>query len=169
MSADSAEQRDGGSQSKSDAAHDAPLLTEVQLEYRSNRRYRLLFGAPFDVIAMDHPASPGGRIAFFRPGGRFGLALWEANDFGTTRWRVLVCRALGIGEAGSRVPQVKPGAHVLLDVEGATRAKAALYWLRPYIEAGDALALSEARLIEADFSLNNTPLARLKAYARCRP
>jgi hypothetical protein len=140
------------------------LLTEVHLEYRSNRRYRLLFGVPFDVIAMDYPAPPGGRIAFFRPGDRFGLALWEANDFGTTSWRVLVCRALSTSERGARVPQVRPGAHVLLDVEGATRAKAALHWLRPYIEAGDALALSENRFAEADFRLKNTPLARLKAY-----
>ena len=96
------------------------LLTEVELEYRSNRRYRLLFGAPFDVIAMDQPAPPGGRIAFFRPGDRFGLALWEANDFGTTSWRVLVCRALAAKEIGSRVPQVKPGAHVLLEIGRAS-------------------------------------------------
>jgi hypothetical protein len=142
---------------------DAPL-TEVHLEYRSNRRYRLLFGAPFDLIDMDHPRPPGGRIAFFRPGERFGLALWEANDYGTTQWRVLVCRALRAGDTGSRVPQVHPGAVVLLDVEGATRAKAALYWLRPYIESGEALALPEARFVEADFRLENTPLVRLKAY-----
>ena len=141
------------------------VLTEVHLEYRSNRRYRLLFGLPFDVIAMDHPAPPGGRIAFFRPGDRFGLALWEANDFGTTSWRVLVCRALGTGESGERVPQVRPGAHVLLDVGGSTRAKAALLWLSHYVEAGDALSLPEERFTEADFCLKNTPLARLKAYA----
>src|SRR6202008_4270943 len=73
-------------------------FTEVHLEYRSNRRYRLLFGAPFDVIDMDHPRPPGGRIAFFRPGDRFGLVLWESNDVGTMHWRVLVCRALRIGE-----------------------------------------------------------------------
>jgi hypothetical protein len=141
------------------------LLTEVHLEYRSNRRYRLLFGAPFDVIAMDHPAPPGGRIAFFRPGDRFGLALWEANDFGTTHWRVLVCRALTSRETGARVPQVQPGARILLDVKGATRAKAALHWLAPYVEAGDALSMPEERFIETEFRLKNTPLARLKAYA----
>ena len=38
------------------AGADGPL-TEVHLEYRSNRRYRLLFGTPFDVIDMD-----GGKI-----------------------------------------------------------------------------------------------------------
>lgn len=141
------------------------VLTEVHLEYRSNRRYRLLFGQPFDVISMDHPHPPGGRIAFFRPGDRFGLALWEANDFGTTHWRVLVCRALAGGETGVRVPQVRPGAHILLDVEGATRAKAALHWLAPYVEAGDALSLPEERFCETGFRLKNTPLARLKAYA----
>jgi Protein of unknown function (DUF2840) len=146
------------------SAGNAPL-TEVHLEYRSNRRYRLLFGAPFDVIDMDHPRPPGGRIAFFRPGDRFGLALWEANDYGTTHWRVLVCRALRAGESGTRVLQVHPGAAVLLDVGGATRAKAALYWLRPYIESGEAIALPEARFVEADFHIKNTPLARLKAYS----
>jgi hypothetical protein len=145
------------------------LLTEVHLEYRSNRRYRLLFGAPFDVIAMDHPTPPGGRIAFFRPGDRFGLALWEANDFGTTHWRVLVCRAVALHETGARVPQVRPGACVLLDVKGATRAKAALHWLAPYVEAGDALSMPEERFVETEFRLKNTPLARLKAYAEGNP
>jgi Protein of unknown function (DUF2840) len=163
---------DGNETRMQDDSHradvDAPL-TEVHLEYRSNRRYRLLFGQPFDVVAMDQPHPPGGRIAFFRPGDRFGLALWEANDFGTTHWRVLVCRALRACQTGTRVPQVRPGAVVLLDIEGATRAKAALYWLRPYIESGDALALPDARFIEADFRLNNTPLTRLKAYAESHP
>ncbi|WP_395641430.1 DUF2840 domain-containing protein [Rudaea sp.] len=150
------------------AGTEAPL-TEVHLEYRSNRRYRLLFGAPFDVIDMDTPRPPGGRIAFFRPGDRFGLVLWDLNDFGTTHWRVLVCRALRAGETGARVPQVQPGAVVLLDVVGATRARAALTWLRPTIDRGDALALPDARFVEADFRLNNTPLVRLKAYAEVQP
>lgn len=149
------------------AAAAAPL-TEVHLEYRSNRRHRLLFGAPFDVIDMDHPRPPGGRIAFFRPGDRFGLALWEVNDRGTAQWRVLVCRALCTGETGVRVPQMRPGAAVLLDARGATRAKAALFWLRPYIESGEALALPEARFLETDFRLKNTPLVRLKAYTEVR-
>ena len=166
MSADGVE-RDAGVPSRTlgEASGGELLLTEVHLEYRSNRRYRLLFGAPFDVIAMDQPAPPGGRIAFFRPGDRFGLALWEANDFGTTHWRVLVCRALGLSETGVRVPQVRPGARVLLDVRGATRAKATLHWLAPYVEAGDALSMPEERFLETEFRLKNTPLARLKAYA----
>ena len=147
------------------AGADAPL-TEVHLEYRSNRRYRLLFGNPFDVIDMDQPRPPGGRIAFFRSRDRFGLVLWDLNDVGTTHWRVLVCRALRAGETGERVPQVQPGAVRLLDVEGATRARAALTWLRPYIDNGDALSVPEARFIEADFRLNNTPLVRLKAYTQ---
>ena len=62
------------------------------------------------------------------------------------------------------MPQVQPGAALLLDVEGATRARAALVWLRPYIDSGDALTLPEARFVEAGFRLKNTPLVRLKAY-----
>jgi len=165
MSADGADAKTDASAASDERSTGETLLTEVHLEYRSNRRYRLLFGLPFDVIAMDHPAPPGGRIAFFRPGDRFGLALWEANDFGTTHWRVLVCRALASAENGVRVPQVRPGAHILLDVKGATRAKAALHWLAPYVEAGDALSLPEERFAETEFRLKNTPLARLKAYA----
>jgi hypothetical protein len=143
-------------------------FTEVHLEYRSNRRYRLLFGTPFDVIDMDHPRPPGGRIAFFRPGDRFGLVLWELSDAGAMHWRVLVGRALRADETGTRLPQVRPGADVLLDVQGATRAKAALMWLRPYIESGEVLALPEARFLETDFRLKNTPLVRLKAYTKVR-
>ena len=150
-------------------AEDGDPFCEAHLEYRSNRRYRLLFGEPFDVVDMDQPRPPGGRIAFFRPGARFGLALWDLLDTGTARWRVLVCRALRAGETGARVPQVQPGAAVLLDAEGATRAQAALIWLRPYIDRGDALALPEARLLEMDFRLRNTPLTRLKNSMQVRP
>ena len=145
---------------------DALRLTEVHLVYRSNRRYRLLFGTPFDVVAMDQPHPPGARIAFFRPGERFGLALWEANDYGTVRWRVLVCRALHVGQSGTRVPQVVPGAHVLMDVAGAARAKAALHWLAPYVQSGDVAGLPDATFIETGFRLATTPLVRLRAYAQ---
>ena len=89
----------------------------------------------------------------------------EANDYGTTHWRVLVCRSLRAGEAGQRVPQVRPGAHVLLDVEGATRAKAAVHWLSSYIQSGEAVALPDERYLETGFRLNTTPLARLKRFA----
>ena len=151
-------------------AHDADAqslqLTEVHLMHRSNRRYRLLFGTPFDVVAMDQPHPPGARIAFFKPGERFGLALWEANDYGTIRWRVLVCRALHAGQTGTRVPQVKPGAHVLMDIGGATRAKAALHWLSAYVSSGAVVELPDAAFIEAGFRIANTPLSRLKAYTR---
>lgn len=145
---------------------DALRLTEVHLMYRSNRRYRLLFGTPFDVVAMDQPHPPGARIAFFKPGERFGLALWEANDFGTIRWRVLVCRALHAGQTGTRVPQVRPGAHVVLDITGATRAKAALQWLSSHVSSGAVIALPDTAFIEAGFRIANTPLSRLKAYTR---
>ncbi len=165
MTADGNETRPGveGDATRANSTEEL-LFTEVHLEYRTNRRYRLLFGAPFDVMAMDQPHPPGGRIAFFRPGDRFGLALWEANDFGTTHWRVLVCRALRAGETGTRVPQVRPGAFVLLDIEGATRAKAALHWLSPYVQFGDAASLPDATFVETEFRLKNTPLARLKSY-----
>lgn len=154
--------------------HDIPLdtdvpelhLTEVRLVYRSNRRYRLLFGAPFDVVSMDQPHPPGARIAFFRPGERFGLALWEANDYGTARWRVIVCRALSAGQSGARVPQVSPGAHVLMDVSGALRAKAALHWLAPIVQSGSFVGMPDTAFIEAGFRLANTPLSRLRAYTR---
>ncbi len=169
MGADGNETMSGfGVEASSAASTVEPLLTEVHLEYRSNRRYRLLFGAPFDVVAMDQPHPPGGRIAFFRPGDRFGLALWEANDYGTTRWRVFVCRALRTGETGTRVPQVRPGARVLLDVSGATRAKAALHWLSGYVKSGDAPSLPDHAFTDAGFRIANAPLARLKSYAAGR-
>lgn len=142
--------------------------TEVRLDHRTNRHYRLVFGAPFEVLAVDHSHAITARRATFRPGDRFGLALWEANDFGTTQWRVLVCRALRAGETGVRVPQVRPGAQVLLDIAGATRAKAALRWLSPYVESGLATKLPDEVFIAAGFRLANMPLARLKSYAAGR-
>ena len=146
----------------------AAPVTEVSLDHRTNRHYRLVFGAPFEVLAMDHAQAITARRATFRPGDRFGLALWEANDFGTTQWRVLVCRALRAGETGVRVPQVRPGAHVLLDITGATRARAALHWLSPYVESGAATTLPDEVFMAAAFRLAHMSLARLKSYASGR-
>ena len=68
-------------------------------------------------------------MALFAPGALFGLDIWERNEYGTTRWTFYVLRAGAPGEVVTHVPQVHPGAIVLLEAQGVTRAQAALRWL----------------------------------------
>jgi hypothetical protein len=62
----------------------------------------------------------------FQPGQTFGFVRWRSDQFGTQTWRVIVAQAGQPGENLTRIPGVKPGAHLLLHAFGKTRAKRAL-------------------------------------------
>lgn len=62
----------------------------------------------------------------FEPGHVFGFVRWRGDGFGTQTWRVVVAVAGHPGEKLTRIPGLKPGAHLLLHAFGKTRAKRAL-------------------------------------------
>lgn len=137
--------------------------TRVRTEYLEGQtNSRLIAGVPIrqeTIIAV-----PGHTVElhYFEPNKRFALDLWSRNEFGTTAWRVLVARTIGPGEVAHRLPHVHPAAIPLLDVEGATRAKAALRWLR---DQGDAVeALTEDVLLNADQFFNHAAMKRIRTY-----
>lgn len=105
------------------------FLTEVTLDYKENLNYRLLFGNPVEALDFDHSHGPQARKVFMRPGSLFGLYLWEANHYGTTRMDVYILRALWPGEAGGAVQCVKPGAEILLHARGKRNVKDIVRWL----------------------------------------
>jgi len=112
--------------------------TAVALHYLEGRRnYRLLFGHPANLATEDHRYGETHDIAYFRPGSIFAVDLWDRNEYGTTRWRVYILKAGTVGEVVDRVPQVRPGAHILLRVEGTKRCKLLMQWLRLVEEEGD--------------------------------
>jgi hypothetical protein len=46
---------------------------------------------------------------------------WQANDYGTIRWQLMVMQACTPLDAAQRIPGVQPGARLLLHAEGEQR------------------------------------------------
>lgn len=108
------------------------------------------------MVSGDFSMGAGDQIACFRPGALFGLSLWESNHYGTTRWHLYICRSLGPGEPGYRVPQVSPGADVLLHARNKTHVKHVLRWLQDLGDQGiDPCRLPVNQYLIADMYLKS--------------
>lgn len=117
----------------------ARALTKVELEYCAEEyHYRLLFGQPLCVRTLLNTFGRTRQDAWFSAGSLFGLDLWQGapirNAAGElkTRTSARVCfivQAGGVGERLDRVPQVQPGARVLVRTQGQRRCKFFLDWL----------------------------------------
>ncbi|MFC6842360.1 DUF2840 domain-containing protein [Xanthomonas theicola] len=138
-------------------------MTTVELAYQEGVcNVRLLYGNAMRIDTLAAHAGHTRQRAYFGPGAVFGLDLWERNGYGTTAWRVIVARTVQPGQPARRMPCVRPGAYPLLDVQGATRARAALRWLADHGDALAAIAEHDYLLAQAHFA--RAPLARLRAY-----
>ena len=51
---------------------------------------------------------------------------WQANDYGTIRWQLMVMQACTPLDAAQRIPGVQPGARLLLHTEGDANVRAVL-------------------------------------------
>ena len=51
---------------------------------------------------------------------------WEANDYGTIRWQLMVMQAATPLDDMQRIPGVRPGARLLLHAEGENAVPAVL-------------------------------------------
>ena len=74
-------------------------------------------------------------------------------------------RAGAPGEVVNQVPQVHPGAIVLLEAQGVTRAKAALRWLADIEKTLDPATLSVDTFSAIDFRLKSMLPARKRRHA----
>jgi hypothetical protein len=137
--------------------------TRVELEFLEGQRNdRLIFGRPEAVFHRDHHFGITKRVAIFRPGARFALELWEGKVVlnrsrkpvaRTHRWRILVLEAGRADAHVCRVPNVEPGAHVLME---ATRTKTCLLlkaWLAELEEQGDPANLPREFFLARDLRL----------------
>ena len=134
-------------------------VIESRLEKRINRRVfagQARRAGPWRVGADDVAR----RLLEFAPGDRFGFDLWASNDYGSTRWRVVVCEALASDEIGDVVPDVRPFVSVLADVSGAKRVQAFMAWLQA--KNDDLQRLTEGEWSRANLYFNRAPLVRLK-------
>ena len=133
---------------------------EVDLDFLEGQlNYRLLFGRPEFTNIREHHFGTTKRTAAFRAGARLGLDLWEGRVVlnrsrepvvRTDEWRVLVLEAGAPGSRVSCVPQVRPGAHVLMDARRVRRCRFLLRWLAELEAQGDLADLPRAFLLSRD-------------------
>jgi len=133
---------------------------EVDLDFLEGQlNYRLLFGRPEFINFHAHHFGTTKRTAVFTPGARFGLDLWEGRVVlsrsrevvvRTGEWRVLVLEVGAPGERVSRVRQVRPGAHILLEARGVRRCKFLLRWLAELETQGDLADLPRDFFLSRD-------------------
>lgn len=90
-------------------------LTHVDLIWLERKQERWVrFGTAAHQRTIDHSR----RILSYRPGDRFALVRWTANDFGTTTSRIDVVQAVESGHPFQTLPCVRPGGEILLSVAG---------------------------------------------------
>lgn len=112
------------------AAHAAPSsqpisgpLTRVSLAYIEPRfKLYLRFGDPAHTLQLDRWR----RCAMFLPGAILCRVRWQANDYGTMRWQLMVMQAATPLDALQRIPGVQPGACLLLHAEGDAKVRTVL-------------------------------------------
>ena len=112
------------------AAHATPSsqpgsapFTRVSLAYIEPRfKLYLRFGEPARTLQLDRWR----RCAVFLPGAMLCRIRWQANDYGTIRWQLMVMQAATPLDAVQRIPGVQPGACLLLHAEGDANVRAVL-------------------------------------------
>ena len=130
-----------------------PRLTLVEAAYCEGKfNYRVLFGTP-EMIKVQKQRDYERVYNYFAPGQIFALDLWRCNDYGTTEWAVYVLQAARPREIIVPVPQVTPGAKVLLEAHGKSQAQAALKELAEIQNRVDPTTLPAGRYLLTDFRL----------------
>ena len=110
-------------------------LTRVSLAYIEPQfKLYLRFGEPARMLRLDRWR----RCAVFLPGAMFCRIRWQANDYGTIRWQLMVMQACMPMDGAQRISGVQPGARLLLHAEGEQSVRAVL----ARIDAIEALGIT---------------------------
>ncbi|UPG87247.1 DUF2840 domain-containing protein [Luteibacter aegosomatis] len=130
-------------------------LTRVALAYIESRfKLYLRFGEPARTLRLDRWR----RCAVFLPGAMLCRIRWQANDYGTIRWQLMVMQVCTPLDAIQRIPGVQPGARLLLHAEGDANVRAVL----ERIDAIEALGIAAIDVSPAYWrTLGNRLAARL--------
>ncbi|MFC4922749.1 DUF2840 domain-containing protein [Delftia deserti] len=130
-------------------------LTRVALAYIEPRfKLYLRFGEPARALQLDRWR----RSAVFLPNAVFCRIRWEANDYGTIRWQLMVMQACTPLDTAQRIPGVQPGARLLLHAEGEKQVRAVL----ERIDTIEALGIAPVAVSPAYWrTLGNRLAARL--------
>jgi len=138
----------------SSVTHETPL-TRVSLAFVAQRiNLYLRFGHPVRELRLDRWR----RCAMFLPAVLFCRVRWESNDYGTTRWQLMVLQACTPLDAVQRIAGIRPGARLLLCAEGELQVQSVL----PQIDAIEVLDIDPASTSPAYWrTLGNRLAARL--------
>lgn len=130
-------------------------LTRVALAFVEQRiNLYLRFGDAARTVQLDRWR----RSAVFLPASIFCRIRWESNDYGTTRWQLMVMQACTPLDDVQRIPGVQPGARLLLHAEGEQKVRAVLV----KIDAIEALGIAVIDVSPAYWrTLGNRLAARL--------
>jgi hypothetical protein len=93
----------------------ADRLTHVELTWIEKRIENWI---RFGTVVRDQIIDRRRRTVSFRPGSVFAFIRWAANDYGTVLSRIAILRAVIPGESYQTLPFVRPGAEILLAIEG---------------------------------------------------
>ena len=139
---------------QSSVTNDTPL-TRVSLAFVVQRiNLYLRFGHPVRELRLDRWR----RCAGFLPAAMFCRVRWEPNDYGTTRWQLMVLQAGTPLDAVQRIAGIQPGARLLLHAEGEQQVQSVL----PQIDAIETLGIDPVTVSPAYWrTLGNRLSARL--------
>jgi len=102
------------------AQKNGTVLTRVTLTFIDRRiNLYLRFGRPQREVRIDRWQ----RCAFFAPNAIFARVLWQGNEYGTTRWQLMVLQACKPLDTMQHIRGIRPGARALLHVEGERRVR----------------------------------------------
>jgi hypothetical protein len=90
-------------------------LTHVDLTWIEQRAERWI---RFGRVAQERIVDRRRRIVSFRSGQIFAFVRWASNLFGTILSRIDIVQSVGLGEAYSTLPFVRPGGELLLSIHG---------------------------------------------------
>ena len=127
-------------------------LTRISLLYIEQRiNLYLRFGCPL----RDYQVDRWRRCAVFPPARVFCRIRWETNDYGTTRWQLMVLQSGRPEESMQRVRGVRPGAHILFNAEGERQVRGTL----EQVDAIEAQRIDPADVSPAYWRLLHNRLA----------
>lgn len=123
MSAAIANQPRAGAAPATSLLHRGVVLTEVETTWIEGRYEQWI---RFGRVAGERILSRRTRVQSFREGSVFAFVRWSSNDFGTIFSSIQILAACAPGEPYSTLPFVRPGAVILLRVDGWPRVRRVL-------------------------------------------
>lgn len=95
--------------------NDASGMTDIELTSIEGRHEQWI---RFGRIAAERIVGHKTRIFSFHPGAAFAFVRWTSNDFGTIHSNIAIAVAASPDEEHSTLPFVRPGAQILLSIDG---------------------------------------------------